>query len=151
MFRTTTFLLLALPALSGCALTVKTFFEPVGRLGAASDARPLVDTPDDVDVYMRSAPDGFTLAENEVSVEEGFRHEVRGLIRVGYGGGSCNYGSLGQKDLIKEIQNKAHGVGANAVIYLNSEWTEGTAGYQRCTPGDPDPTYASGWAVVVAN
>ncbi|MFH0899544.1 MAG: hypothetical protein V2A73_02820, partial [Pseudomonadota bacterium] len=77
-----------------------------------------VQTPEHVDVYMRSAPEGFSLAENEVSVMEGYEHKVLGYIRVGYGDGDCPEGALGQKDLIREIQERAHWVGANAAIYL---------------------------------
>jgi hypothetical protein len=135
---------------TGCALKIQSYFEPVGKLSAGRLATPIVGTPDKIELYLRSSPDGFSLAENELSVEKGFEHAVLGLIRVGYGSGPCNVGNLGRQDLLNALQQKGYDVGANAVVYAHTEWTDGTKKHQRCTPGDMDPTYASGWAVIVS-
>jgi hypothetical protein len=138
---------------NACApLRVKTYYEPVGRLGSGQPtSTPIVDTWRDVGVYMRSAPRGFTLTDNEVAVEAGFGHRVLGFLRVTYDTGYCDLGELGQKDLIRSLQERGHTAGANAVIYVQTLWTEGTTGIGRCTGVERNPTYASGWAVVAAD
>lgn len=138
---------LALAACSaGPALRVRAFFEPVGKLGTSTSRERAVASAEDVGIYLRSAPPGFSRSGTEVTVQQGYRHQILGFIRVGYGGGWCSSGPVGRTELLAVMKTRAFSEGGNAVVYAETTWTAATTGSARCSE-DADPTYASGWVV----
>lgn len=156
--------LFALLGLTGCGalgVTVKAKLDRAGVVGA-EQARPATD-PKDVQVFLLSGPEGFTLADNELGVEEGYAHEVIGLVKVVTDdGGFCDVGPLvtaveerGRDAILDLMRERAARAGANAVIYATSELGEDADGDDLCKLRaqqlklrDIEP-WAAGWAVVI--
>ncbi len=136
----------------GCALRVKAVFEPTGLHGATASRSRIVTSPAEVQVFIRTSPDGFTLANNELEVQNGYSHKILGTVTVKYDGGECNFGPAGRRDLIAAMQESAWSAGGNAVIYASTAWDEDTTGSSRCQESALDQQiFASGWVVAMAN
>lgn len=132
-------------------LRVKGYFEPIGVYGGTTSNEPIVAAAGEVQVFMRTAPQGFTLTNNEVEVLDGYGHRILGTVVVKYNGGDCQIGDAGTRELVAAMQDAARAAGANAVVYARSDWDESTAGADRCGPPPFQAReYAWGWAVVLA-
>jgi len=140
--------------LTGCVsyapLAVLPYFDPVGELGSVKKIELSIDSPEDVKIFLNSAPNGFSLAENELKVLPGYSHKTLGVLKIKYSSGHCVAGDLGRTDLINILKKGTYDNGGNAIIYSSILWVDGTKGRRRCTPGNEDPTYASGWIVKLS-
>ena len=154
---------IGLVALANCGspLILRADYRPVG-LNTQAAGRPIVPSPAEVLVFHQNAPDGFTLRENELSVEPGFQHRILGPVEVRYDRGHCNRArdfKAPVKDLEWLIRHRAHSVGANAVIYYVSELAPGATWRElkdlcmtRAYAGTQHEFhYARGWAVVLSD
>lgn len=82
---TTWGLLTAIATLSGCIPAVRFAVQPdYAAVGLVSQdtAKTSRIPAQNVRVYYLSSPDGFTLRDNELTVEEGYEHVVLGRIRL---------------------------------------------------------------------
>jgi hypothetical protein len=155
------FLLLAV-LISACApLSLKAKFSETGEMGT-SGSPPLSDVGEagQVKVFYASAPDGFSLKDNELKVEPGFRHHILGTVEVKYNAGACDdVRDLGRpRDYIAELmKRRAHLAGANAVIYAVIDVSgddDGKELSKLCTSRELNRSlfelsFARGWAVVL--
>lgn len=144
-------------------------FNPVGRLGKENKNIITLNNPDEVAIYIKSSPEGFTLKENELQIEDGYDHTIIGEININkttyspeskrrmllWGIPTFGYGALfmmrkpkeAKDRTIEALQAKAFEKGANAVIYcvinVSNDVTNG-----ELTKAHIDG-YGYGWAVVV--
>lgn len=141
-------LVLLAGAASGCSsISVRGAFTPVGVYGQSQDATRSLDSVEDVKVYYKSAPDGFTLTNNEVEVEDGYGHTILGDIKVIYESGFCDQGHIDQATIIRIMQETAHEKGANAVIFANSKLSQNPTRSRVCGVAKQGGTFGWGWAV----
>jgi hypothetical protein len=68
------------------------------RVGAARSRPPAVDSHQKVRIFCKSSPRGFTLRENELQVEEGYRHVILGELKTRYRTGEWQGGCPTQAD-----------------------------------------------------
>lgn len=146
--------LVAAVLLSACfgPMKFRTRFDPVGQNTGAT-SKPSVQSPADVSVYFANSPDGFTLRENELTVENGYDHRIMGRLTVLYVEGFCDVDPPPSREVIEaELQRRARNVGANAVIYAWSFYptaSEYSEDYEPCDLGRPiSKIVGKGWAVT---
>ena len=136
--------------LTACNLSVimRGTFEPVGEIGALpSGGEPL--EPEEVRVFAATAPDGFTLRDNELEVEEGYGHRVLGIVRAIYRRGNCLHGGpTSSRDVYSVLQEAAAAEGADAVIYATSRIPPDATPTDIC---QADGDYGQGWAVLLGS
>lgn len=142
-------------------LALRADYKPVG-LSSQQTGAPTVRGPQDVLLFRQNGPRGFTLRENELSVEPGYGHRILGAIEVRYDRGACsnveNYQSPAI-ELERLVRARAFAAGANAVIYYQSDLTTTSPAVelrQLCISRTTRQTqrelsYAYGWAVVISD
>jgi hypothetical protein len=138
---------------AGCAtpLTTRARFDTYGEYGAAKRTEPTAAGPDQVRVFMGTAPDGFSLRENELKVEPGFDHHVLGRVRVVYKTGYCWDGGATQRDVIAQMKAEAYHQGGDAIIYaLSAIETSPTPG-ELCQSIRDREDLGAGWVVVLGD
>lgn len=124
-------------------------FEPIGRYGA-EPAKGSETTADKVEVFVRSAPEGFMLEKNGLTVLPGYDHQVLGIVRAVPAGGNCELSDVGMKEVVAVLQKEAAGHGGNAVIYVESNLSDPSDEMERCNRKNygPDKYFGIGWAVI---
>ncbi|MEO0461435.1 MAG: hypothetical protein AAF219_11375 [Myxococcota bacterium] len=134
---------------SACgAAQLDSHFQAYGELGAAKPSGPSVAAAEDVRVFMGMAPDGFSLRENELTVEEGYGHEVLGRVFATRGLGLCDVGDISPELVGEALRSAAFPTGANAVIYAQSDVAESASGAEQCQIiRNNGGRVGSGWAV----
>ena len=119
---------LIIVALSGCAApSFSTRFRRVGIEGATPPPASGVAVADAVAVYNNTSPKGFSLAENELTVEEGYDHKIMGFVEVWYKDGTCEAGdgtNYSRTTIIRALKERAFQEGGNSVIYADAQITE---------------------------
>jgi hypothetical protein len=147
----------------GSEVTLKARYDAIGKVGSAATPAPSV-SPEAVEVYYGSSPEGFSLAANELTVEEGYTHRVLGPIHVSidklvYGGSSCKELKVGKDTVLDELRKAAAKQGANAVIYASSKFPDADEYGDHDNPceaafrvemEDGQRNVGYGWAVIVA-
>jgi hypothetical protein len=128
-------------------------FDGYGDIDKQPLATPRVATAEDIKVFYGTAPEGFSLRDNELKVEGGFDHQILGTIVVQWNedGKRCDWPPLFTKrDVIAQMRVSAHQQGGTAVIYAHS-----------AIPDSPDPdaicsgiaenkaSLGNGWVVVL--
>jgi hypothetical protein len=144
------FIILLLFSLQACSpLNLRTEFNPVGRMDAFQNKPKAVNSYQDILVYLKSAPEGFTLKENELKIEEGFDHIILGEIKVFI---KRPYDAIteiinAKYKTIEELKQAAFEKGANAIIYCvtNISNDPSEAEFKRAVALG----FGSGWAVIV--
>lgn len=138
-------------------------YTPMGPVGETQPVRTEARSPDNVRVWYKTSPDGFTLGENELQVEAGFQHIILGEIIVVRQDGYCDlpletvntpdgrrYRYTNQRDVLAALRQKASLIGANAVVYAYSNLKQKSERFDACQPlRRPDQEYGGGWAVIV--
>jgi len=143
------FLSVAFVFIAGCAVTLGAEFT------STNAQAPNVEMPktpvENVKVFYKSSPPGFTLKTNELTVEPGFSHQILGELRVTVQSGKeCYAGTVNQAHVLSVLQRKAHEVGGNAVIYAHSSISQ--AGMpQECGDARSANDFGGGWAVIVGS
>ena len=138
---------------AGCAtpLSTRARFDTYGEYGSAQKAEPTAAGPDQVRVFMGTAPDGFSLRENELKVEPGFGHRILGRVRVVYKTGYCWDGGATQRDVVAQMKAEAYQHGGDAIIYaLSAIETSPTPG-ELCQSIRDRDDLGAGWVVVLGN
>lgn len=151
-------------ACAAAPLSVNARFERIGLAGNQPAAiSPKVESPNAIAVHLGSSPPGFSLRENELTVEQGYGHEILGTVSLRYAAGTCfdpsSFGPSPRKHFLQLLTHKAHEKGANAIIYVTSELAEDATTQdlrnlciERAHSGSQfSRSYASGWAVVLAS
>lgn len=110
-------------------------------------------------VFYDTSPEGFTLRENELKVEKGYKHQILGRISVRITVGSCNIKPYATKsNVIHALKEQAAKVGANAIIYawsaLPDEISDSPFGINGACEHikiarNQGPNIGSGWAVIL--
>jgi hypothetical protein len=143
---------LALSAVSasGCApFRYDSRFDAVGEYRAPSQVSPIVPSADAVKVYYASAPPGFSLRENELKVETGYKHQILEMV-LSKGGGTWGIGETPKKSTVmRELQKCAYEQGGNAVIYADSRIGEATSAWTMPREVAETNKFGSGWIVVL--
>jgi hypothetical protein len=141
-------------------------FSPVGEYGGAGGGQKATQV-DEVRVFFASAPEGFSLKENELKVLTGYRHRILGKLKVigakqhpqcwdypdpeerkwyedvfDYAGGL----RPDKKTMLVFLKERAKEVGANAIIYVYSELPDESSD-AACKKGHATDDYAGAWAV----
>jgi hypothetical protein len=134
-------------------LKLRTEFNPVGRLNAPqNETNKLVQKYEDIAVYLKSAPEGFTLKENELQVKDGYNHKVLGEVKVLLANPPEDSDWISDYKKAKqysknELQKEAFERGANAIIYCVITTSD------EPTQKEIDLAlaigFATGWAVIV--
>ncbi len=139
--------ILSLFLVSGCALKLRSEFNPVGKYDSVLANKPIVSSHSEISIYLKSAPDGFTLKENELQVEEGYNHKVLGEVNIVHKSGFSDVGiSHLKSQVVDKFKQSAYETGANAVIYCVVNVSEKSNRFETkraCTIG-----FGSGWAVI---
>jgi len=134
----------------GCSsLKLGPKYEAIGQYGVAPPSGPHV-APDQVEVFVKTAPEGFTLEKNELSVVEGYDHKILGVVKAVSKGGYCDISEVGMKDVVKVLQQETAAHGGNAVIYVESKLSDPSTQSERCSPDSygGDKYFGAGWAVI---
>ncbi|MCP4445068.1 MAG: hypothetical protein GY811_06945 [Myxococcales bacterium] len=119
-------------------------------------------TPETVKVYYKSSPKGFSLAQNELTVDDGYAHLVLGELKVRTGISKnvktgSEYDSVecyrsehrpGQEHVLAALKKEAAARGANAVVYAYSELAQ-TSSRSECDRQAEANEFGGGWAVLV--
>lgn len=135
-------------ALSGCSgIAVRGEFTPIGVYGESANATPAVSSPQQIKVYYKSAPDGFTLTNNQVEVLDGYDHEILGDISVVYDKGFCDMGQVTQAQVMQRLQQAAYKRGANAVVFATSQVSKNPTVSAVCSVVQQGGEFGHGWAV----
>ena len=158
-------IILGLAAVSGCysEIKFKTRFDSVGQVGAQG-ATGHRTAPEAVQLFYGSSPDGFSLADNELTVKEGFSHQILGPIelyidKVRYWSDrTCRDQKANKEIVLEELRKAAAKQGANGVIYASSELpaAEDLGDDNPCVVAIKVPVKEGkravgyGWAVVIA-
>lgn len=139
---------LAVVASAGCGAQLRSDFVPARDYSQAqhADSRPLVGSPDQINISY-GLPDGLALNGNELTVEKGFNHRVRGYIRVVYDKGMCDSSKADKKTVIRQLQQVAYAQGANAVVLAYSSLRDKPGHWDVCSAMDKG--FGHGWAVVL--
>jgi hypothetical protein len=141
-------LVLSLGACVGMRTTIKAEFTPIGIVGNGSAAATIVASASEVQVFYASSPAGFSLRENELTVEPGYGHRILGIVKLQLRqNGAC---WLTQKDALSSLQRGAYLSGANAVVYATSPLAQ-TANETSCLNAAQESNFGSGWAVVLGS
>lgn len=140
-------LLVLVLALAACpSATLRPEFTPIGPQRGAIAVAPVVASAEKVEVYFASAPAGFSLRENEVKVEAGFQHEILGIIKLWPDQrGECR---LSQESAVSLMRKVGYEIGANAVIYMQSDLPQAGIPAQ-CSRVLAVGNAGEGWAVIV--
>ena len=150
MWKTSVYLLgvVALVTSAGCGAQLRSDFVPVRDSSPAqqADVRPLVGSPDQVKISY-GLPDGFALKGNELTVETGFNHKVRGYIKVVYDKGMCDSSKADKKSVVGQLQQAAYLQGANAVVLAYSALRDKPSYWDVCSAMEKG--FGHGWAVVL--
>jgi hypothetical protein len=143
-------LVLVVLGVSGCSgMTLSSRYQAIGQYGAPQAAGPKV-AADKVEVFVQSAPEGFSLEKNELSVVEGYNHRVLGTVKVVRQAGFCDMSDVGMKDVVKLLQAETAAHGGNAVIYVESLLSDPSNTGERCSSKalGADDYFGIGWAVI---
>lgn len=135
---------------AGCSsLKLGPKYQAIGQYGVAQTAGPKVNA-DQVEVFVKTAPEGFTLEKNELSVVEGYDHKILGVVKAVSKGGYCDISEVGMKDVVKVLQEETAAHGGNAVIYVESKLSDPSTEGERCSRENygGDRYFGAGWAVV---
>jgi hypothetical protein len=120
-------------------------FTPTGIVGADTSVT-IVASARDVKVFYASSPPGFSLRDNELTVEPGYRHRILGILKLQLGmAGVC---SLTQKDALNSLQKVAYLHGANAVVYASTPLAR-EENQIACSNAVKESNFGTGWAVVL--
>jgi hypothetical protein len=120
-------------------------FTPTGIVGADTSAT-IVARARDVKVFYASSPPGFSLRDNELTVEPGYRHRILGILKLQLEtAGICR---LTQKDALNSLRREAYLNGANAVVYAITPLAR-EENRIACTNAGNESNFGTGWAVVI--
>jgi len=136
-------------ASAGCGAQLRSDFIPARDSTPAQQtgAAPLVGSPDQVKISY-GLPDGLALDGNELTVQKGFDHKVRGYIKVVYDKGMCDSSKADKKTVVEKLQQAAYAQGANAVVLAYSALRDKPGFWDVCSAMDKG--FGHGWAVVLA-
>jgi len=140
-------------------------FDATGEYHDGARAVPVVAKPEDVRVFYGSAPDGFTLRDNELRVEPGYTHRIVGTAKVIPGPVHCDHeaddtanpGGYGKRQVLAQLRTTAYENGGNAIIYAesyvanNPSPRDGANRRERCDALKRYGRYGSAWVVVLGD
>jgi hypothetical protein len=149
LFAASTALSLAVAALSGCAAPLRSRFDGYGNVDAAPGAARSVGAAAQVQVFYGTAPDGFSLRDNELKVEGGHGHRILGTVQVLRDEGHCGVSRRTKQEVITTLREVAHANGGNAVIYAASRISAHATPGQVCDEIEDHLDIGSGWVVVL--
>jgi hypothetical protein len=135
-------------ALAACGST-RTRFDAYGRVGGGATSGPRAPSVDAVEVYYGTAPDGFSLRDNELTVEPGYDHRILGVAQV-IAEGPCTSSEIDKVKVLEQLQRSAYDHGGTAVIYAHSNVSDTPVPSQRCEEIKGKDNVGSGWVVVLA-
>ena len=154
------FLVITISFLGCIPLQYKTGFNRIGEYQIKTKKKPIVKTPEEIKVYLNSSPDGFSLKENELKVEPGYKHKILGSLKVKYLNGSCSTGPNAGKPevLITILKERAYKEGGNAIIYTYNHFPDDATQSDICRSISEkrqsrvitDFSFAGGWLVVLS-
>ena len=136
--------------LAGCAgvglRTQTRYVADAGLLEATSALRP-----DQVRLFRKTAPDGFRLERDVLTVDAGSGHRVLAEIVLRGDEGSCAYGSPTSELVLRALRERAAAVGADAVVFADSAVGD-ASDESACMRirSSQDNVFGRGWAVVLA-
>ena len=138
-------------ALMGCGGQLKTRFVPAGEYVPNQQAKVShsVGSAGEVKIYFGPVA-GFSLNEDELSVEKGFGHTVVGYIKVVYDKGMCDASEADKNTVVQKLQQAAFAHGANAVVYAHSNLGENPGFFDVCKYMNKREGYGHGWAVILS-
>jgi hypothetical protein len=141
--------LLLVAMLAGCGETLRARFEAFGNIDAARSAGPAVSSAGDVEVFYATAPAGFSLRDNELTVEPGHNHRILGSVRVLRSPGPCASTEFTKRDVLEHMRTGAFDNGGNAVVYAQSRIADDATPEERCNAFEGELEVGAGWVVVV--
>jgi hypothetical protein len=140
---------LALAALAGCSTPLRSRFDGYGNVDASSRAAPAVGAAAHVQVFYGTAPDGFSLRDNELKVDGGHDHRILGTVQVLRDDGHCGVSQRTKQEVIAALREVAYANGGNAVIYATSRISAQATPRQVCEEIEDHLDIGSGWVVVL--
>ncbi len=152
----------------GCGFALKPLkmqakFKEVGEIRSAEKIVFAVDKAEDVKIFYGNSPDGFSLKENELKVEDGFGHRILGTVEIRYKDGTCHkndqFSEKPRSDFFRLMRQRAFEKGASALIYVSSELAgdddldefRKLCNSRAYSGVQMEFSYAIGWAVVVVD
>ena len=145
----------AIGSAAGCGSSSRTVahFDGYGDIDRQPLATPRVATPEQVKVYYRAAPEGFSLHDSVLEVEAGFDHQILGSIVVRWNdeGPPCSEPPPFTKyDVFAQMRATAHQLGGTAVIYARSAVPDNPDEDELCTWIEwNSPALGNAWVVVL--
>jgi hypothetical protein len=140
---------LALAALAGCATPLRSRFDGYGNVDAVHRAAPSVGAAAQVQVFYGTAPEGFSLRDNELEVEAGHDHQILGTAQVLRDEGHCGVSQRSKQEVIATLREIAYANGGSAVIYATSRISAQATPRQVCEEIRDHLDIGSGWVVVL--
>jgi hypothetical protein len=127
---------------------IKSIYSSVGEYKPDQVYEPIVNDPSQIRIFYDSAPAGFTLVTNTLSVEEGYNHKILGTIKIDLLPGYCyKEPHITKSTVMKALQEEAYKRGGNAVIFAYSAVDETNKG--GCDFSYSRSVFGFGWAVVM--
>jgi len=136
-------------------------FQEAGRVGAGNNLSPVSEA--DVELYMKSAPPGFTMEGQQLVLLEGYGHQALGFVEFRRTDGDCDEWFDGDPHpylvAMKLLRELAASKGGTAVVYVQSVFAEGMSRDQLAVAcghagmpqpygfGQQDKVLVSGWVV----
>ena len=127
---------------------IKRLYSSVGEYNPDQTYKAIVKNPGKVRIFYDSAPAGFSLAKNVLSVEEGYNHKILGTIKIDLTPGYCyREPHITKKDVMKALQEETYKKGGNAVIFAYSAVGDTNEG--GCDFSYSRSVFGFGWAVIM--
>jgi hypothetical protein len=135
-------------AVSCAPVGIKSIYNSVGEYKPDQNYEPIVKDPSRIRIFYDSAPAGFTLITNALSVEEGYDHQILGSIKIDLLPGYCyKEPHITKSTVMKALQEEAYKRGGNAVIFAYSAVDETNKG--GCDFSYSRSVFGFGWVVII--